>query len=86
MTPLFPPGDPTLGDAIRGVAGKRSAVLFAHHGPVVAGKVGEAAVYPVDERREKPKLALLLRGADPTVLNQGQIGAVARAFEVEWDS
>ena len=38
LLPFFVPGDPALGKEIRGIAGKRSAVLLANHGPVVAGK------------------------------------------------
>ena len=43
LLPYFMPGDPAMGDAIRGLAGKRSAVVLANHGPVVAGKDHEAA-------------------------------------------
>ncbi|MDQ0323750.1 ribulose-5-phosphate 4-epimerase/fuculose-1-phosphate aldolase [Pararhizobium capsulatum DSM 1112] len=32
------PGDPEMGAALCGLAGKRSAVLLANHGPIVAGK------------------------------------------------
>ncbi|MEL6377519.1 MAG: class II aldolase/adducin family protein, partial [Pseudomonadota bacterium] len=38
LLPFFLPGDPAIGDAIRGLAGKRSAIMLAHHGPVVAGR------------------------------------------------
>ena len=38
LLPFYLPGSAELGDAIRGVAGKRSAVMLAHHGPVVAGR------------------------------------------------
>jgi len=37
LLPYFMPGDPAMGDAVRGLAGKRSAVMIANHGPVVAG-------------------------------------------------
>ena len=43
LLPFFLPGDPAMGDAVRGLAGKRSAVMLANHGPVVAGKDIEAA-------------------------------------------
>jgi len=43
LLPFFLPGDPALGDAVRGLAGKRSAVMLANHGPVVAGKDIEAS-------------------------------------------
>lgn len=38
LLPFFLPGDPAMGEAVRGLAGKRSAVMLANHGPVVAGK------------------------------------------------
>ena len=36
--------DPAMGQAIRGLAGRRSAVVLAHHGPVVAGRDLEAGI------------------------------------------
>ena len=38
LLPFFMPGDPAMGEAVRGLAGKRSAVMLANHGPVVAGE------------------------------------------------
>ena len=38
LLPFFRPGDPAMGQAVRGLAGKRSAVMLSNHGPVVAGK------------------------------------------------
>jgi len=58
------PGDPAMGDAVRGLAGKRSAVLLANHGPVVAGKELEATVYAMEELEEGAKLALMTRGME----------------------
>ena len=36
LLPYYMPGDPGMGDAVRGLAGKRTAVMLANHGPVVA--------------------------------------------------
>ena len=58
------PGDPRLGDAIRGLAARHSAVLLANHGPVVSGASLEAAVYAIEELEETAKLFLLLQGQD----------------------
>jgi 3-dehydro-4-phosphotetronate decarboxylase len=85
LLPYFMPGDPAMGDAIRGLAGKRSAVMLAHHGPVVAGKDLEAAVYAIEELEETAKLALLTRGANPAMLSAAEIGGLVRKFDVEWD-
>ncbi|MEM9676921.1 MAG: 3-oxo-tetronate 4-phosphate decarboxylase [Pseudomonadota bacterium] len=85
LLPFFVPGDPAMGDAIRGLAGKRSAVMLAHHGPVVAGKDLEGAVYAIEELEETAKLALLLRGHDAVTLSDEQINQVVRTFDVDWD-
>ncbi|MBP2550819.1 ribulose-5-phosphate 4-epimerase/fuculose-1-phosphate aldolase [Neorhizobium galegae] len=85
LLPYFIPGDPATGDAIRGLAGKRSAVMLANHGPVVAAKDLEAAVYAMEELEETAKLALLTRGLSPRLLNESQIGEIVRTFDVEWD-
>lgn len=84
LLPFFVPGDPAMGDAVRGLAGKRSAVLLANHGPVVAGKTLETAVNAMEELEASAKLALLLRGAHATALNEDQINQVVTRFDVEW--
>lgn len=85
LLPFFLPGDPAMGDAVRGLAGKRSAVMLANHGPVVAGKDIEAACNAVEELEETARLALLLRGTDAVGLTDDQINAVVTEFNIEWD-
>ena len=85
MLPYFMPGDPAMGDAIKGLAGKRSAVVLAHHGPVVAGKDLEAACYAMEELEETAKLTLMTRGMSPVMLSDAQIQGLVRKFDVEWD-
>lgn len=85
LLPFFVPGDPAMGDAVRGLAGKRAAVVLANHGPVVAAKGLEAAVFAMEELEETSKLALVLRGAQAVVLTPGQISQVVTKFDVEWD-
>lgn len=85
LLPFFLPGDAAMGEALRGLGGKRAAVLLANHGPVVASKDLEAAVYAMEELEETAKLALLLRGHAPRALDDEQIGALVRKFDVEWD-
>ncbi|MFC7067955.1 aldolase [Brucella rhizosphaerae] len=85
LLPYFMPGDPATGDAIRGLAGKRSAVMLANHGPVVASKDLEAAVYAIEELEETAKLALLTNGLKPKLLTDAQIGQIVEKFDVEWD-
>lgn len=86
LLPVFLPGDPAMGEAVRGLGGKRSAVMLAHHGPVVAGKTVEAACNAVEELEETAKLALLLRGLPSKTLSADQVRDVVRGFDVEWDA
>lgn len=85
LLPYFMPGDPAMGAAIRGLAGKRSAVVLAHHGPVVAARDLEAAVYAMEELEETAKLTLLTMGHSPKLLRKSQITALVQKFDVEWD-
>lgn len=85
LLPYFRPGDPATGDAVRGLAGKRSAVMLANHGPVVAGKDLEAAVYAIEELEETAKLTILMRGFKVDQLTPEQIDDVVTHFNVEWD-
>jgi ribulose-5-phosphate 4-epimerase/fuculose-1-phosphate aldolase len=74
-----------MGDAIKGLAGKRSAVLLANHGPVVSGKDLESSVNAIEELEATAKLALILKGADAKALDVSQINSVIKKFNVEWD-
>ena len=85
LLPYFMPGDPAMGDAVRGLAGKRAAVLLAHHGPVVAGKDLQAAVYAMEELEETARLTLLTRGMNPKLLTDAEVQGLVRKFDVEWD-
>ncbi len=85
LLPFFVPGDAGMGEAVRGLGGKRSAVMLANHGPVVASKDIEAAVFAMEELEETAKLALLLRGTGALGLDAGQVRAVVEKFDVEWD-
>ena len=85
LLPFFVPGDPAMGDAIKGLAGKRSAVLLANHGPVVSGKDLESTVNAVEELEATAKLALILRGSDAIELKTSQIDKIVSKFNIEWD-
>jgi ribulose-5-phosphate 4-epimerase/fuculose-1-phosphate aldolase len=86
LIPYHRPGDPKLGDAIRGLAGKHSAVLLANHGPVVSGRDLEAALYATEELEETAKLFLLLRGHNPRVLDAQQIEELRQVFKLDYPS
>ena len=85
LLPFFLPGDPAMGDAVRGLAGKRSAVMLANHGPVVAGKDIEAACSAIEELEDSARLAILMRGYDAKMLSPEQVSALVTKFDVEWD-
>ncbi|MEP1200483.1 aldolase [Tateyamaria sp.] len=85
LLPFFLPGDPAMGAAVRGLAGKRSAVMLANHGPVVAGKDVEAACNAIEELEDTARLALMTRGLSPQGLSDAQVRDVVTTFDVEWD-
>ena len=85
LLPFFRPGDPAMGEAVRGLAGRRTAVMLANHGPVVAGKDVEAACHAIEELEATARLAMLTRGLGPRMLTEVQVRNVVTTFEVEWD-
>ncbi len=84
LLPFFMPGDPAMGEAVRGLAGKRSAVMLANHGPVVAGKDVEAACNAIEELENTARLALLTQESNPIGLTENQVYALVQNFDVEW--
>jgi ribulose-5-phosphate 4-epimerase/fuculose-1-phosphate aldolase len=86
LLPFFMPGDPAMGEAVRGLAGKRSAIMLANHGPVVAGKDVEAACNAIEELEDTARLAILMRGHEARRLTDDQIRALVTKFDVEWDT
>lgn len=85
LLPFFMPGDPEMGVAVRGLAGKRSAVMLANHGPVVAGKDIEAACNAIEELEDTARLAMMTRGLGPRALTDAQVQALVTKFDIEWD-
>ncbi|MEZ8006204.1 MAG: aldolase [Amylibacter sp.] len=86
LLPFFMPGDPEMGKAVRGLAGKRSAVMLANHGPVVAGKDIESACNAIEELEDTARLAMMTRGMSVKKLELNDIRALITKFDVEWDS
>jgi ribulose-5-phosphate 4-epimerase/fuculose-1-phosphate aldolase len=83
LVPYHRPGDPRLGDVIRGLARRHSAVLLANHGPVVSGSSLDAAAHAIEELEETAKLFLLLRGHAARVLTEEQIAELKAAFKLD---
>ena len=80
LVPYYRPGDKSLAKAIRKVSRKHNAVLLANHGPVVAGKSLEDAVYSIEELEETAKLSFLLENRKVNLLTPTQIGDLNLAF------
>jgi ribulose-5-phosphate 4-epimerase/fuculose-1-phosphate aldolase len=85
LLPFFLPGDPAMGEAVRGLAGKRSAVMLANHGPVVAGKDVEAACNAIEELEDTARLAMMTQGLSPRALSAVQVRDLVTKFDIEWD-
>lgn len=86
LLPFFMPGDPAMGEAVRGLAGKRSAVMLANHGPVVAGKDIEAACNAIEELEDTARLAMMMRGIPARALTDTQVNDLVTKFNVDWDA
>ncbi|MEM8595974.1 MAG: aldolase [Pseudomonadota bacterium] len=86
LLPYFRPGDPAMGDAVRSLEGRRSAVVLANHGPVVAGPDLEAAVYASEELEETAKLAVLTQATGAVGLTDAQVRDLVSHFGVDWDA
>ena len=82
LLPYHAPGDMTLANAVREVAAKHHAILLANHGPIVAGKTLESAVYASEELEETAKLFLLLRGNKMNILSADQVAEL----QAKWPS
>jgi ribulose-5-phosphate 4-epimerase/fuculose-1-phosphate aldolase len=80
LIPYYPPGDPTLADAVGALAGKHHAVLLANHGPVVAGSSLSAAVNAIEELEETARLYLLLRQEKTRWLTPEQVAELRQRF------
>lgn len=80
LLPYYAPGDITLANAVREVADKHHAILLANHGPVVAGKDLESAVYATEELEETAKIYLMLRGNRMKILAPEQVDYLHKKF------
>jgi ribulose-5-phosphate 4-epimerase/fuculose-1-phosphate aldolase len=83
LLPYHRPGDPRLGDAIRALAERHSAVLLANHGPVISAATLEAALYAIEELEETAKLFLLLKGQEVRPLDEAQIRELVEVFRLQ---
>lgn len=80
LLPYVRPGDPAMGDMIRGLGGANAAVLLANHGPVVAGADLASAVFAAEELEETAKLLVLLAGRPYRLLDDEQVAELRQVF------
>ena len=80
LVPYFAPGDLDLAKAVKEMASDHHAVLLANHGPVVAGKSLEDAVYATEELEETAKLFLLLKDMNTSYLTDHHIDDLKKRF------
>ncbi|MXY32610.1 MAG: aldolase [Boseongicola sp. SB0676_bin_33] len=83
LIPYFAPGDAALADAVGKMAGAHHAVLLANHGPVVAGKSLEDAVYATEELEETARLFLALQTLRTRPLTETQVADLQRRYPKE---
>jgi len=80
LLPYYRPGDMALAEAVRAAAREHRAMLLANHGPVVAGKDLDSAVYAAEELEETARLFLLLRGERTRFLTAEQVADLRQHF------
>jgi ribulose-5-phosphate 4-epimerase/fuculose-1-phosphate aldolase len=80
LAPYYPPGDESLAQAVRKLAGKHHAVLLANHGPVVAGSSLDAAVNAIEELEQTARLYLLLQDKPTRFLTPAQVAELNQRF------
>lgn len=82
VLPYTRPGSPEAAPLIRARQGRDAALLLANHGPVVAGKSLDAAVYAIEELEETARLLLLTRGMKVRHLTTEQVAELDAAFKL----
>lgn len=83
LIPYFAPGDLNLAKAVSEMASDHHAVLLANHGPVVAGKTLQDAVFATEELEETAKIFLALQGMRTRPLTREQVLELKRRFPAD---
>lgn len=83
LLPYFRPGDPAMGQAVRALDPRVSAVILANHGPVVSAPDLDRAVFAMEELEATARLAVETRGAAVRGLTPAEIADLVRAFDLE---
>lgn len=80
LVPYFRPGDRKLAEAVRSAAKNHHAMLLANHGPIVAGKSLEDAVYAYEELEETAKLFFIIGDRPASPLTCEAVEDLGRTF------
>jgi len=80
LVPYFAPGDMELAEHVERLARGNRAMLLSNHGPVVAAKDLDSAVYATEELEETAKLYLMLRDKPTRFLNPDQVADLEARF------
>jgi 3-dehydro-4-phosphotetronate decarboxylase len=83
LVPYTTPGADSVIAHIRALAGKHKAVLLANHGPVVADRSLDDAVYACEELEETAKLVVITRGMNPRMLSAADVNDLVKTFKLE---
>ena len=76
----FRPGDRALARAVGEAARSHHAMLLANHGPIVAGKTLEEAIYAYEELEETAKLFFMIGNRKTVQLSHYEIAELNTAF------
>lgn len=80
VLPYFAPGDASLAEAVEDAAKTHTSLLLANHGPVIAGKSLENAVYALEELEETAKLFFILKNMNTRFLDAGHVNELDKRF------
>jgi 3-dehydro-4-phosphotetronate decarboxylase len=83
LVPYTTPGADSVIAHIRALKGKHKALLLANHGPVVADKSLDDAVYASEELEETAKLVVITRGMKPRMLSAADVQDLVKTFKLE---
>lgn len=83
LMPYFRPGDLAMGDAIRKLDPRVSALILANHGTVVSAADLERAVYAMEELEATARLAVETMGQSVRGLTAAQISDLVHMFDQE---
>ena len=82
MVPYFRPGDAALAAAVGEAATTHKSLLMANHGPILAGRSMDEALYALEELEETARLFMLLRGIPARTLGPAEVQELYDSFDI----